>query len=233
MKLIVANLKMTKDYKASLSWASFLMKNLKSQRGVIVCPSALCLSEFVDIFKGSKIEIGAQDVSGYKSEAVTGDVSAKMLKSLGVNYAIVGHSERRRLYGLSSEQVKNKIERCLENDMLPIVCLSGKSEDKKGLRNELSEILLVTDQKIILAYEPESAIGSGKHMDPNLADKTISYIKSQAKKILGYTPKVVYGGSVCKDNIHEFLQKKHIDGLLIGTAAKEVEEFCQLCESRG
>lgn len=229
MKIIVANLKMTKDYEESLSWASFLAKKLHKKENVIVCPSAICLGQFSQIFSSDQISVGAQDVSGYKCDAVTGDISARMLKSIGVSYAIVGHSERRRLYNLSDQQIRDKIDMCQQNGIIPIVCLPVDGEDDLP---SITKLLRGVKDEVILAFEPEFAIGSGNNMDPESAERIISKIKAAAKTSLGYEPKTLYGGSVSSKNAGAFLSKKGIDGLLVGSACKDIREFCLVCEAR-
>ncbi len=189
----------------------------------ILFPPFIFLEEVKKLLK--KARIGAQDIS-YRDEArgpFTGEISANELFNLGIEFVIIGHSERRAM-GETNAQIAHKIEIALENDLIPILCIGENYEEhKKGLTNKIIRNQVYVGlslagkygKKIILAYEPVWAIGTGTSDTPKNAENTIKYIK----KITDSKYEVIYGGSVNNENINEFLKFKGIDGVLVGGAS--------------
>jgi triosephosphate isomerase len=186
---------------------------------IVVCPPFILIpllhSSF--IIHNSLFHLGAQDVSKFEGGQYTGEVSAKMLKDF-VDYVIVGHSERRRHFGETDEDVSRKIEQCLKYNLTPIVCVS-KIEEVGGGKWDVG--------KTIFAYEPLAAIGTGEPDTPENANDFAQKIKAE----IGQNVRVLYGGSVTAENVQAFVSQSDIDGILVGKASLDAEEFVRLCNS--
>lgn len=186
-----------------------------------------------------KAELGAQDLSWAEKGALTGEVSAKELKDIGVKYVIVGHSERRHKLGETNEVVAKKLKAAVENNLIPVLCVgetkeekdAGKKEEviKRQLKIGLSKLTNLKTYKLknlLIAYEPVWAIGTGDPETPASALKTIQFIKINLKtyKLKKLQTKVLYGGSVNSQNLKDFLQYEEVDGALVGGAGLKKEE---------
>ncbi len=185
------------------------LKNLNFKNDIVLCPSSVYLSNF----ELENVFLGSQNVSPFNDGAYTGEVSARQLKSLNVKYCLIGHSERRVYFKENNEIMKNKIEQLLENEIIPIYCV-GELE-KNSDNNELDEELKILEEirnneKIIIAYEPLWAIGTGIQPNINELEKIIKLIKEKFPN-----NKVLYGGSVNEDSIVN-LKSELIDGYLLG-----------------
>lgn len=207
--------------------------------GVVICPPFVFLEEVGKALQmsslGNKAELGAQNISIDDSGAMTGEVSGPMLKKLGVEYVIVGHSERRWKLGESDELVNKKLKAVLRNRMVPIVCV-GERTRNENYKEFLKEQMVVTfaglsaDEigKCFVAYEPVWAISSNlgsKSDTPESAVESINIIK---EVIIGNSPKMLYGGSITSINIANFIEQKEIDGVLVGGASVDKEEFIKI-----
>ena len=182
------------------------LKNLNFKNDIVLCPSSIYLSNF----ELENVFLGSQNVSSFNDGAYTGEVSARQLKSLNVKYCLVGHSERRVYFKENNEILKNKIEQLLENEIIPIYCV-GELE-KNSDNNE----------KIIIAYEPLWAIGTGIQPNINELEKIIKLIKEKFPN-----NKVLYGGSVNEDSIVN-LKSKLIDGYLLGGVSLHPDRISML-----
>lgn len=234
-KWVIANLKMNKTNTEICEYALSLKKNLKKcDARIAVCPSFVSISELAKIMKKTKILVGSQNIAANEQGAYTGEVSAKMLKDVGSQLAIIGHSERRRYYGETDEIVNKKILMAQSQDILPVVCLvyDGGDSYQEDLKNQLNNVLQGVDKQkpIVFALEPVWAIGTGKSMANEDIEPAIDITKSYAKHLLGYEPDVLYGGSVNSVSVVPILRMKQCDGFLVGTACKDVLEFTKLCE---
>ena len=208
----------------------------KNYPNVIFAPSSIYLSKFIE--KGMKV--AAQDLSFATSGAYTGDISALQLKSMGVNYSIIGHSERRKYYE-DDKYVNDKLKEALSKDIIPILCIGETKEEKDNnetlnvLKKELDEAFKEIDlnllNNIIIAYEPIWSIGTGVIPTNEDIDKTISYIKSYLNENYHINNKVLYGGSVSNKNIHELEKISVIDGYLVGGCSIKKDDFNSLIES--
>ena len=197
------------------------LKNLNFKNDIVLCPSSIYLSNF----ELENVFLGSQNVSPFNDGAYTGEVSARQLKSLNVKYCLVGHSERRVYFKENNEIMKNKIEQLLENEIIPIYCV-GELE-KKSDNNELDEELKILEEirnneKIIIAYEPLWAIGTGIQPNINELEKIIKLIKEKFPN-----NKVLYGGSVNEDSIVN-LKSKLIDGYLLGGVSLHPDRISML-----
>ena len=197
------------------------LKNLNFKNDIVLCPSSIYLSNF----ELENVFLGSQNVSPFNDGAYTGEVSARQLKSLNVKYCLVGHSERRVYFKENNEILKNKIEQLLENEIIPIYCV-GELE-KNSDNNELDEELKILEEirnneKIIIAYEPLWAIGTGIQPNINELEKIIKLIKEKFPN-----NKVLYGGSVNEDSIVN-LKSEVIDGYLLGGVSLHPDRISML-----
>jgi len=229
--LIAGNWKM---YKGSAETAEFCIE-LKNRVGdvegvdVAVCPPYTSLAVAVQILAGTEIAVAAQNVHWETEGPYTGEVSAPMLRELGVYGAIVGHSERRQYFGETDETVAQRAKAALEAGLSVIACVgeteaereAGETEDV--LRRQVS--VLEAEDNLVVAYEPVWAIGTGKTATPELAQEAHAFIKS-----LLDVP-VLYGGSVKPENAAELLELPAVDGALVGGASLDVESFASICLS--
>ncbi len=226
-KLIVANWKENKTASQTTEWfekfgASLSISRSRSKLSinleVVICPSFVILPMMAyEISKLEGIKLGAQDVSKFEEGQYTGEASAKMLKDF-VSYVIVGHSERRKHFGETDEDVNLKIEQCLKHDLTPIVCVS-KIEEVRGRKWEVG--------KTIFAYEPLFAVGTGKPDTPENAQEFAKKIKTE----VGQNVKVLYGGSVNAKNAKSFVSQPDISGVLVGEASLDAEEFGKIIKT--
>ena len=227
--LIAGNWKM---YKGPAETAEFCL-SLREQElegvDVVVCPPFVSLAVAVQLLAGTEIAVAAQNVHWDAEGAYTGEVSAEMLRELGVYGAIVGHSERRQYFGETDETVANRVHAALEAGLFVIACIGEtEAEREQGatedvLRRQLA--VLEPDDNLALAYEPVWAIGTGKTATPATAQEAHAFVKS-----LLDAP-VLYGGSVKPDNAAELLAQPDVDGALVGGAALELESFTAICRA--
>jgi triosephosphate isomerase len=219
-------------YKCPAETAEFcieLKRRLDDLDGVdvAVCPPFTSLAVAVQILAGTEIAVAAQNVHWEREGAFTGEVSAPMLRELGVYGAIVGHSERRQYFGETDETVAKRTEAALEAGLSVIACVgeteaereAGETEDV--LRRQVS--VLEGEDNLVVAYEPVWAIGTGKTATPELAQEAHAFIKG-----LLDVP-VLYGGSVKPENAGELLALPDVDGALVGGASLDVESFAAIC----
>jgi len=223
--LIVANWKENFTVNEVRVWIDALNKELGSKRQgveIVVCPSFILIPVLHPQLStlNPELLLGAQDVSKFEEGQYTGEVSAKMLKSF-VKYVIVGHSERRKYFNETDEDIKLKIEQCLKHGLTPIVCVSTIQE-LSSLSSEPS-----SGQLPIVAYEPLSAVGTGTPDTPENAQKFAEKIKTE----VGKNVRVLYGGSVNSENVKSFVSQSDIDGVLVGQASLDAQEFARLCSS--
>ena len=207
---------------------------------VVVCVPATHLHAVGEAIKGSNIKLGAQNVHFAKSGAYTGEISCDMLKELGVEYVIIGHSERRQYFGETDQTVNKRTLAALENGLTPIVCVGESLEERES--NKTEEVLLrqITEglkgveniPDLVIAYEPIWAIGTGVTATKEQANETIGYIRSVIAKT--FCPKcaakvrIQYGGSMKPSNASELMGMEEIDGGLIGGASLKAVDFSQI-----
>ena len=240
--VIAGNWKMNNDLAQSeklIVELKNLLQNEKPNCDVIVCPPFTSLSEASKLISGSIIKIGAQNMHFEDSGAFTGEVSASMLKSVGCEYVILGHSERRAIFGESNEMINKKIKKALSAGLKPIFCVGELLEEREnGTTNDVvkRQVLKGLDgissddmKNIIVAYEPVWAIGTGKTASPAQAQAVHEFIRDLIE--IDYSLEVAndlviqYGGSVKADNAKELLSQKDIDGALVGGACLKADSF--------
>lgn len=242
---IAGNWKMNKDADESVE----LLTQLVTRSGevpqdvkAIVCPPFTSMAIAQRMLAGSPFALGAQNVSAEDDGAFTGEISAKMLRSVGCTYVIVGHSERRLYYGETNDIINKKARKALSSGLIPIICVGETLEERekevteqvisvqiKGVLKEIPEADVV---KSIIAYEPVWAIGTGKNATPQQAVDVHRFIRKLIGQLYSWpvAEKVViqYGGSVKPDNAAALLGQPDIDGALVGGACLKAESFLQI-----
>ncbi|MBQ8427470.1 MAG: triose-phosphate isomerase [Clostridia bacterium] len=209
----------------------------KSKPEVVICVPYTDLWVAKKAIEGSNIKLGAENVSWADSGAFTGEISADMLLEIGVEFVIIGHSERRQYFGETDASVNARIKQALAKGLKPIVCVGEtltereKNKTKKVLKKQIIEGLDGVEDlsNVVIAYEPVWAIGTGKTATAEDANKTIGYIRSLIKKIYGAETakklRIQYGGSMKPSNAKELMAMRNIDGGLIGGAALKASDF--------
>ena len=204
---------------------------------VVVCVPAIDIPAAAEALKGSNIALGAQNVHFKEKGAYTGEISAAMLKEYGVKYVIIGHSERRQYFGETDETVNLRTLAALEAGLTPIVCIGESLEERetgkteKVLDKQIEDGLKGIDDltKIVIAYEPVWAIGTGKTATDEQANETIGYIRSVVEKLYGKEVsdaiRIQYGGSMNAKNVAGLMAQPEIDGGLIGGASLKADDF--------
>lgn len=244
MKLIVGNWKMNKSVKEAISLVTSLKKKNKDVKEVeiVVCPPFTTLCEVNDVVKNSNIGLGAQDVFYEDKGAYTGEISAEMLKDVGCSYVIIGHSERRQYFNESDETVNKKLKKSLEFGLKAIVCVGEKLEERekgeyravieKQTRKCLKGVKKEDMDKVVVAYEPVWAIGTGETATPEQAQEMHSFIRSLLGMLFNAetakNTKIIYGGSVKPSNIKDLMKQKDLDGALVGGVSLDAEQFIQI-----
>jgi len=206
---------------------------------VVLCPVFTALSEVAEVLSETDIGLGAQDVYWQDEGAFTGEVSPVMLKDAGCQYVIIGHSERRQFFGESNETVNKKIKAALRCGLTPIVCVGENLQERETnktfkviedhINNGLTDISASDILKLVIAYEPVWAIGTGKTATPDQAQEVHKFIRDLLKNNYGQEAadnvRIQYGGSVKPENITELMNKPDVDGALVGGASLKVESF--------
>lgn len=243
-KVIAGNWKMNKTNTEAIEMLTELKELVKGINNVDIIIGApfTALSDAVKVVKGSNIAIAAENVYPKDSGAYTGEVSPAMLKSIGVEYVILGHSERREYFKESDEFINEKVKAVLAAGMLPILCIGEKLEERESgktgevtetqIRSGLKDLTAEEAKKVIVAYEPVWAIGTGKTATPEMAQETHSQIRDVLISMFGNETAeemiIQYGGSMKPDNAVELLAQKDIDGGLIGGASLKASSFAEI-----
>ncbi len=240
---IVANWKMYLNAEDSFKTAQHIKDNLPKRDNVelIVCPNALAFNGVRDILKDS-VSYGAQNVAWTPLGAYTGAISALLFYQDGARYALVGHSERRYIFGEDNEAVRKKMNACIDTGLIPILCIGETHDDKEEEKQEYrikKQIMKALDgldlQGIVplVAYEPVWAIsnfGVGQPCDPEYANNMHEIIKQELREYTDAPIPVLYGGSVNNDNVASYVAREHIDGVLVGSASTNGHVLLDLIE---
>lgn len=231
MKYVIANWKMYLDAKKSLE----LLANIQypiSNISLVICPSFNVLAEIIQ-HNPSKMEIGAQDCFWEDRGAYTGEISPADLAGLGVKYVIIGHSERRQHLGETDEMVNRKLKAGQKAGLTPILCVGETAKERECGKAEsvvldqlAKDLAGVDTEKLLVAYEPIWAIGTGNSCEPEEAVKMHQLIKSKTKNA-----PVLYGGSVDDKNVAAYVGEETVDGILVGGASTKPEVFTQLLKN--
>ncbi|MDD5409656.1 MAG: triose-phosphate isomerase [Candidatus Omnitrophica bacterium] len=241
--IIAGNWKMYKTIKEAIELANGLKREFFkldfAEVDVVLCPVFTALSEVAEVLSETDIGLGGQDVYWQDEGAFTGEVSPVMLKDAGCQYVIIGHSERRQFFGESNETVNKKIKAALKCGLTPIVCVGENLQERETnktfkvvedhINNGLADISSSDILKLVIAYEPVWAIGTGKTATPEQAQEVHKFIRDLLKTNYGQEAadnvRIQYGGSVKPENITELMSKPDVDGALVGGASLKVESF--------
>lgn len=247
--IIAGNWKMFKTLKEGEELINVLKRDLYQIESldILVCPPFTLLSYLGDMLVSTNIGLGAQDCYWQDEGAFTGEISCKMIKDTGANYVIIGHSERRQFFCETNETVNKKVLAALKSGLLPIVCCGETLQEReKGLtfkvledhiKNGLKEIPSEEIEKVVIAYEPVWAIGTGKTATSLQAQEAHKYIRGLLEQMFGKdlasNIRIQYGGSVKPENIFELMQQPDVDGALVGGASLKAESFAQIVKKAG
>src|SRR3989339_98106 len=245
-KVIAGNWKMNGDKASNKILLETVLASYEKYNKIdwIVLAPFVYVSQCEKLLDMSHLGYGAQDISENANGAFTGDISAGMLKDFGCHYVLTGHSERRHGHGETNELVAKKTKTALEAEMIPILCVGETLEEREAnqtltvVSEQLKDVLnLVKDpavlSKMIIAYEPVWAIGTGKVATPEQAQEVHAAIRHQLKQMdqtLGAKMQILYGGSVKPDNAESLFKMPDIDGALIGGASLKAEQFLKIGE---
>jgi triosephosphate isomerase len=243
-KLIAANWKMYKTPDRTRDFfRDFLpLVSGHSRDEIVVCPPDIDLAAAIESAKGSNVAIGGQNVHWKTEGAFTGETSAAMLLALGVTHVIIGHSERREYFGETDDTVNMRLKAALEAGLTPICCVGEVLEEREaGLCDDVLRrqcvrafhaISAKKAAKLVVAYEPVWAIGTGKTATPEIAAKAHAVIRREAAEVFGEefaaNLRVLYGGSVKPDNAAELMAQEEIDGALVGGASLDPKSFAAI-----
>lgn len=239
--IIAANWKMHKTVAESVDFSQRLARECQDlkERKVIIAPPATALYSVSQALKGSSVHLSAQNMHWEEKGAFTGEISASMLVDIGCEYVLIGHSERRTLFGETNKTVNKKLKTALNFGLKPIVCIGESLHEreseatfdviKKQLKEGLNNISTGDIEFVSIAYEPVWAIGTGKTATPELAEEVHRFIReiisSGFGEGAGAETAVIYGGSVNPENIRVLMDKPNINGALVGGASLDVESF--------
>ncbi|MEI0604068.1 triose-phosphate isomerase [Brachyspira alvinipulli] len=243
-KLIAGNWKMNNSNKEALELVNQLKNLVKDvkDRDIMIAPTFTCLSDVNNAVKGTNIKLGAQNLYFEEKGAFTGQISADMLLAVGCEYVIIGHSECRDIFGEKDELINKKVKRALDKNLIPVLCVGEHLEEReKGITanvvsgqtkaafNGLTE---AEAKKVVIAYEPVWAIGTGKTATPQDADDVHKTIRETLKSLYNDSVAdgmiILYGGSVNEKNADDLLNMPNIDGALVGGASLVADKFARI-----
>ena len=243
-KIVAGNWKMNKTATEAAALVADIRQAVQDGKGtveVVVCPPFTDLKTAAEALQGSNIGLGAQNMHWKESGAYTGEVSAAMLKDLGVKYVILGHSERRQYFAETDQTVNLKLHAALAAGLIPIVCVGETLEEREAgkmqevIVRQVKEGLKDADlSTVVIAYEPVWAIGTGKTATPQQAQEVHALIRQTLRDMVGpvaETVRIQYGGSMKPANAKELMSQPDIDGGLIGGAALKAPDFAAIVEA--
>ena len=241
-KVIAGNWKMNKtpaETREFMKTFPSLVKDTEDE--VVICVPFVDLADAIELAKGTNVKVGAQNIHFEEKGAFTGEISPKMLKEIGTEYVIIGHSERRQYYAETDESVNKKIKAALNHELKPIVCVGETLEQREAgitkdfvttqVKNAFEGLEKEDAKKIIIAYEPIWAIGTGKTASKEDANEVCSWIREEIRSLYGDIADEIiiqYGGSVKSSNAKELFSMPDIDGGLVGGASLDAEDFSKI-----
>lgn len=244
---IAGNWKMYKNITEAIELSNGLKRELfnlsdNENLEIILCPPFTALSETAEVISNSNLKLGAQNAHWKEEGAFTGEISCPMIKDAGCAFVIIGHSERRQFFGETNETVNLKIKTALKHGLTPIMCVGETLKEREQnktfevltdhVTNGLSGLTAQETEKIIIAYEPVWAIGTGKTATPAQAQEAHAFIRQLLLKLFNKETanglRIQYGGSVKPENISELMQQKDIDGALVGGASLTIASFAEI-----
>ncbi len=243
---IAANWKMHKTVAEAAQFVDALLPQIAATRhDVVICPPFLALGEVVERSRGSAVRVAAQNMHEAESGAFTGEVSAAMLGEIGIDAVILGHSERRQLFCETDEALARKVPAALAAGLEPILCI-GETEEardagqteavlERQLQADLAEVGSGDLPRIVIAYEPIWAIGTGRTATPEQAQETIAFIRDMLRErgAAAEEVRILYGGSVKPGNAAELMTQPDIDGALVGGASLDPTDFAAIVAAAG
>lgn len=242
-KFIAGNWKMYKTVAEAKMYAEEFKNNqIKSDVEVAICAPYTHLKTLIEAFEGTDVKIGAQNMHYEEEGAFTGEISGRMLKDMGVDYCIIGHSERRQYFNETDDKINKKLHTALKNQIKPILCVGevlSERDDGRALdvvTKQLKNALIgIGDDQILeltIAYEPVWAIGTGRTAGPEQANEMCGHIRTVIKNMYGENNAdrivIQYGGSVKPENATELLNMDQIDGALVGGASLDPISFAEI-----
>lgn len=247
-KLIAGNWKMNKDIHESASLVDDLKNRLKdfhNEVRIVVCPPFTSLVIVREVIKDSAMKLGAQNMSEKDDGAYTGEVSARMLTAVGCEFVILGHSERRQYFKETNELINLKVHKALQSNLTPIICVGETLEERESgvtdkiISTQIKRVLheLTSDElnKVIIAYEPVWAIGTGKNATPQQANDVHKLIRKLVGQMYSWAVAesltILYGGSVNPTNAIDLLSESDIDGALVGGACLKADSFTAIIDA--
>lgn len=243
--LIAGNWKMNTNIEDGLKIAKGLVEfsnNFDKDRDILICVPFTSLYSIKEVVKDSNVKIGAQNMYFEDKGAFTGEISPLMLKDIGVDYVLIGHSERRQYFGEDNELLNKKIKSAISHNIKPIVCVGetlsqrenniAKEVISDAIKGAFVDISSEDMKNITIAYEPIWAIGTGKTATSEQAQEMLSYIRALVNDLYGNDVssniRLLYGGSVKADNATDIMAKIDIDGALVGGASLKLEQFTKI-----
>lgn len=249
-KIVIGNWKMNKNFDEAQDLINDITEKLADynlETEVVLCPPMLYAELVTDLAdeEGAPFYAGVQNVSEYENGAYTGEVSAEMLANMDVSFCIVGHSERRKYFGETNAIVLKKMQRLLANDIVPVMCCGESLEERKAnqhfevVKKQLEETVyqLTPEQmeRVMIAYEPIWAIGTGETATPAQAQEMLAFIRNTIEKKFGtemaVNTYILYGGSCNAKNALELFSQQDVDGGLIGGASLKADDFVKIIEA--
>lgn len=247
--IMAGNWKMHKTAREAVDFVTCLQKELGDWDATeaVVAPPFVALAPVAERLRGGTIALAAQDCFWEEEGAYTGEVSTLMLRDVGCRYVIIGHSERRAYFGETDETVNKKVHALLSHDLQPIICVGESLQERERgdtvqiVERQVKEGLKGLDEtavrRVVIAYEPLWAIGTGKTATPEQAQKVHASIRGLVSSIFNPTVaqeiRIQYGGSVKPDNVDELMAQPDIDGALVGGASLEVDAFARIVRFEG
>jgi len=241
--IIAGNWKMNKTPDEAVQLVTELIPLVKDAKAdVVVCPPAVCLPAVAAIIKGTNIKLGAQNVHFAPKGAFTGELSAEMLKAVGCEYVLIGHSERRQYFGETDKTVNKRAVAAVEAGLTPIICVGETKDEREGGYTDaivsyqtlmaLTGLTAAQIEKVVIAYEPVWAIGTGLTATDEQANETIGVIRKAIEGRYGAEVaskvRIQYGGSMNPSNVKGLMAQPEIDGGLIGGASLKAQDFSQV-----
>ena len=241
-KIIAGNWKMNKNHNEAVELINTLKSGIDTDKSdVVVCVPFVDLMSVSEVIKGTNINLGAQNMHFEESGAYTGEIAPAMLKELGVKYVIIGHSERRAYFGETDEIVNKKVKKALEHNIVPILCVGETLEERElnitielvrvQVKKAFAGISKEDAKKVVIAYEPIWAIGTGKVATKEQAEEVCAEVRKVVAEVYGQDVadivRIQYGGSVTGDSANELFNMPNIDGGLVGGASLK-EDFIKV-----
>lgn len=241
-KIIAGNWKMNKNHNEAVELINTLKSGIDTDKSdVVVCVPFVDLMSVSEAIKGTNINLGAQNMHFEESGAYTGEIAPSMLKELGVKYVIIGHSERRAYFGETDEIINKKVKKALEHNIVPILCVGETLEERElnitielvrvQVKKAFAGISKEEAKKVVIAYEPIWAIGTGKVATKEQAEEVCAEVRKVVAEVYGQDVadivRIQYGGSVTGDSANELFNMPNIDGGLVGGASLK-EDFIKV-----